>query len=215
MSSDHRDADLTARARIREAAIELFGKVGYERATTRAIAEAAGVTSGLIRHHFGSKENLLAACDDWIIQVMDELDAETTNLAAGFNPMRRFGQYLPYLARALFEGRAVRVFDHARGAIEHRLRSAPEGDRLASVEDEATVRAAMSLAITVLGGQIAEAFGEDLRSPSGERRLLHALLQVDSHTIITAEEARMYRDELGDLPSAGQPGPQSDPGRQR
>ncbi len=34
--------DLTARARIREAALDLFGRVGYERATTRAIATRPG-----------------------------------------------------------------------------------------------------------------------------------------------------------------------------
>ena len=33
--------DMTAKARIRDAAMQLFGEVGYERATTRAIAERA------------------------------------------------------------------------------------------------------------------------------------------------------------------------------
>jgi len=54
-------SDLTARARIREAAIELFADRGIEGATIRDIAEKAGVSSGLLRHHFGSKEGLLVA----------------------------------------------------------------------------------------------------------------------------------------------------------
>ncbi len=45
-------ADLTARARIREAALRHFAEEGYERATIRAIAATAGVSPGLVRHHF-------------------------------------------------------------------------------------------------------------------------------------------------------------------
>jgi hypothetical protein len=38
-------ADLTARARIRDAALRLFGEQGFDQATIRGIAEAAGVSS--------------------------------------------------------------------------------------------------------------------------------------------------------------------------
>jgi len=46
--------DLTARARIREAALRHFADDGYEGATIRAIARSAGVSPGLLRHHYGS-----------------------------------------------------------------------------------------------------------------------------------------------------------------
>ena len=57
--------DLTARARIRDAAIELFAERGIGSATIRDIAQAAGVSSGLVRHHFGSKDGLRRACDEY------------------------------------------------------------------------------------------------------------------------------------------------------
>src|SRR6266508_1453721 len=57
--------DLTARARIRDAALRLFAERGIEAATIRDIAKAAGVSSGLVRHHFGSKEALRDACDSY------------------------------------------------------------------------------------------------------------------------------------------------------
>src|SRR6188768_3159766 len=57
-------SDLTARARIRDAAITLFAERGIGPATIRDIAQAAGVSSGLLRHHFGSKEGLRDACDE-------------------------------------------------------------------------------------------------------------------------------------------------------
>jgi AcrR family transcriptional regulator len=50
------------RQRIIDAALKLFGEVGYTRATTRAIAEAAGVNEVTIFRHFGNKKNLLFAC---------------------------------------------------------------------------------------------------------------------------------------------------------
>lgn len=50
------------RQRIIAAALKLFGQVGYSRASTRLIAEAAGVNEVTLFRHFGSKKNLLLAC---------------------------------------------------------------------------------------------------------------------------------------------------------
>lgn len=50
------------RKRIIDAALRLFGQVGYVKASTRAIAEAAGVNEVTLFRHFGSKKNLLMAC---------------------------------------------------------------------------------------------------------------------------------------------------------
>jgi AcrR family transcriptional regulator len=48
------------RARIITAAIEIGSSLGYAQATTRAIAEAAGVNEVTIFRHFGTKENLFS-----------------------------------------------------------------------------------------------------------------------------------------------------------
>jgi AcrR family transcriptional regulator len=50
------------RQRIIAAAMQLFGQVGYTRASTRLIAETAGVNEVTLFRHFGSKKNLLMAC---------------------------------------------------------------------------------------------------------------------------------------------------------
>ncbi|WP_319520657.1 TetR/AcrR family transcriptional regulator [uncultured Martelella sp.] len=47
-----------ARDRILEAALSVFSEVGFSGATMRAIAEEAGVSPGLIHHHFKDKESL-------------------------------------------------------------------------------------------------------------------------------------------------------------
>jgi AcrR family transcriptional regulator len=45
-------------ARILDAATQVFFSAGYERATIRAVASAAGVDAGLVMHYFGSKQEL-------------------------------------------------------------------------------------------------------------------------------------------------------------
>jgi AcrR family transcriptional regulator len=45
-------------ARILDAATQVFLSAGYERATIRAVAAAAGVDAGLVMHYFGSKQEL-------------------------------------------------------------------------------------------------------------------------------------------------------------
>lgn len=52
-----RDPELT-RARIMEAAADLFVEHGFSAVTMSQLARAAGVTKSLIHHHFGSKERL-------------------------------------------------------------------------------------------------------------------------------------------------------------
>ncbi len=48
----------------------------------RTIAEAAGVSAGLVIHHFGSKDGLRAACDDYIAGgVIREVKSESMQTA--------------------------------------------------------------------------------------------------------------------------------------
>jgi len=65
--------DLTARARIRDAALALFAERGMDGATIRDIAKAAGVSGGLVRHHFGSKDGLRAACDSYALDQLMQI----------------------------------------------------------------------------------------------------------------------------------------------
>lgn len=55
-----------ARQRLLDAALGVFGNVGFRSATTRAIAEAAGVQLPAIAYYFGHKEGLYLACAEVI-----------------------------------------------------------------------------------------------------------------------------------------------------
>lgn len=59
--------DLTAKARIRNAAMDLFAQYGEARVSLRAVAAEAGVTLGLVQHHFKTKEGLGEAVDQLVV----------------------------------------------------------------------------------------------------------------------------------------------------
>jgi AcrR family transcriptional regulator len=107
-------ADLTGRARIREAAFRLFAARGVDATSLRTIAEAAGTSAPLVVHHFGSKEGLVRAVDEAAIArfraALEEIptdqppDALSAEFGAAFarviggDPVMR-----AYLRRALLE----------------------------------------------------------------------------------------------------------------
>jgi AcrR family transcriptional regulator len=77
------------RARIVGAALEVFAEVGYERASTRQIAEAAGVTPPALQYYFDSKEGLHRACAHFIIEEVWEALAPTRQAAEAAIEARR------------------------------------------------------------------------------------------------------------------------------
>ena len=70
------------KADILVAARALFGEVGFERATIRAIAERADVDPALVIHHFASKQKLFLAAHEFPFDPAD-LFAEVEALPAG------------------------------------------------------------------------------------------------------------------------------------
>src|SRR5699024_9531395 len=58
--------DLHTKARIRNAAIDCFSRDGFDVGISQ-IAEMAGVSPGLVAHHFGSKAGLRAECDRHVL----------------------------------------------------------------------------------------------------------------------------------------------------
>jgi AcrR family transcriptional regulator len=59
-----RPGESGSREAILEAARSTFASAGYERATIRSIAGAAGVDPALVHHYFGTKEELFVAVID-------------------------------------------------------------------------------------------------------------------------------------------------------
>jgi AcrR family transcriptional regulator len=101
--------DRTAIARIRDAAIEQWGEHGFN-VGLRRIAEVAGVSAALVIHHFGSKENLRKACDDYIAEEIRAADTEalkSMDPSTWFAELANIEEYAPmtaYLVRTMQSG---------------------------------------------------------------------------------------------------------------
>ncbi|MGD9620245.1 MAG: TetR family transcriptional regulator [Mycolicibacterium sp.] len=121
--------DRTARARIRDAAIDEWGRNGFA-VGLRRIAELAGVSAALVIHHFGSKEGLRIACDDYIAETIRTTKTEsvqTSDPATWFAQMAEIEGYAPmmgYLVRSMQEGGALakmlwrRMIDNTEQYVE-------------------------------------------------------------------------------------------------
>jgi AcrR family transcriptional regulator len=96
-------------ARIRDAAIELYGQHGFS-VGLRAIGEAAGVSAALVIHHFGSKDGLRRACDAYVAEVVRESKTESMqngDPASWLAQMAEIESYAPlmaYLVRSMQSG---------------------------------------------------------------------------------------------------------------
>ncbi|WP_163544086.1 TetR/AcrR family transcriptional regulator [Occultella kanbiaonis] len=140
-------ADLTARARIRDAAIECFAEQGFD-ASVRTIAARAGVSPGLLTHHFGSKANLRAECDTEVLRRYREVKADsiarpTDHLLEALAAPGLAGTLLVYILRAVRAGGPpAREFlhnltDDVRGLMAEAVAS---GVVLPSRDEEARLR---------------------------------------------------------------------------
>ncbi|RZQ64579.1 TetR/AcrR family transcriptional regulator [Amycolatopsis suaedae] len=199
--------DLTARARIRDAALRHFGEHGFERTTIRGIAETAGVSSGLVRHHFGAKEDLRDACDEHLAASLQRLNDQVRE-GTGAGPeggghigaaMAAFGPYRRYVARALSEGRATALFDKLvelseqwLAELDSKRPDPPEVSR----RDRAIVAAAMALSISVLHQHVSRGLGVDVLTQDGAEVLGPILLDLYSHPYLSPDEAIAYREQL-------------------
>jgi TetR/AcrR family transcriptional regulator, regulator of cefoperazone and chloramphenicol sensitivity len=113
------DDDLTAKARIRNAAFTLHASRGEANTTLREVARAAGVTHGLVVHHFGNRDGLRRAVQrhmlDLLRHAIDRASAEgglaeggaaEVGRARDASVARMFAEhpaYLAYLRRALVD----------------------------------------------------------------------------------------------------------------
>ncbi len=86
-----------SRARIVAAARRAFADRGYEGASTREIAAAAGANQGLITYHFRSKEKLWKAAVDSMFADLDRELAEAAPLLAQGDVRERLGTLLDRL----------------------------------------------------------------------------------------------------------------------
>jgi AcrR family transcriptional regulator len=201
------DADLTAVARIRNAALDRFPRDGFKGTTVRAIADGAGVSPGLIVHHFGTKEGLRSACDEYVIEQIRTIkeDAITSGklddpatMAGGFSIAP---QLMRYLGWSLASGSpaAATLFDEL---VEESIRLSKLAEEHGAMEPSSDLRArcavqlAMQMGALVMHEHLSRALGEDLLSPEGVMRVSRATLELFSGAMFAPGQAEAMRNAL-------------------
>ncbi len=208
--------DLTARARIRDAALALFAERGMDGATIRDIAKAAGVSGGLVRHHFGSKDDLRAACDsyalDRLMQIKEQavLDGQLANASFMSAAHPTVLLLYRYLARSLVDGSpaAAAMFDEMVELGETWLTTHNPG-QMADPRGYSAVLVAMQTGMLMMHGQLSRWLGADIFTAEGHLRLTEAMIDFFSQPLLSPELAEQARTAVRHLqaqqPAAGRP----------
>ena len=156
------DDDRTARARIRDAAVLRFAVEGFG-ASVRAIAKDAGVSAGLVMHHFGSKDKLRTECDAHLLATIRRLKRENVaDAATGHNFFHKFAAVeenapvVGYVLRSMQDGgRLAREFiDHmVTDAVDYTQEGVAAGVIVPSRDEAARAR---YLTLSSLGALLLE-----------------------------------------------------------
>lgn len=212
--------DLTARARIRDAAIAAFGRNGFDTVSMRTIAADAGVSAALIVHHFGDKQALRTACDDYVVNVFTDenhelIDAPATDrIRTALNDLERYGPFIDYLGRMLVDGSpaADRLFDGILAGTRSMLDDQREAGLLMPMSDHEMTTlliVLMGLGPVVMRAQIARALGQDHLSPAGLLRATLPTMELLTHGIYATdaflEGARAAMDATAAPPEQHEP----------
>jgi TetR/AcrR family transcriptional regulator, regulator of cefoperazone and chloramphenicol sensitivity len=195
-------SDLTARATIRESALELFAERGYAGTSVRDIASAAGVSPALLFHHYGSKAGLRGAVEEWLMGLVASAvaggatRADASAEAVLTERFRRFaavGAEHPavadYIARVLGEGgdAARELFDRMVATTRAELEGLEARGIVRATEDE-TGRALLLLFLELgpmlLRPQVERHMGGPLFEPAMVERWVAACTSLLAEGVI-------------------------------
>ena len=198
--------DLTARARIRDAALRLFAERGLDGTTIRDIARAAGVSGGLIRHHFGSKDDLRAACDSYALDQIMRIKEQAVLEGQLANPAFMSAAHptvlltLRYLARSLVDGSpaAAAMFDEMVARGEAWLDQHHPG-QIPDPRGYSAVLVAMQSGLFMMHGQLSRWLGADIFTAEGHLRLTAAMIDFYSQPLLSPELAEQARATVRQL----------------
>ncbi len=192
-------SDMTAQARIRDAAIEVFGAKGFEGASIRAIAEAAEVSPALVIHHYGSKDGLRQSCDDYLVEqgVALKADVDLDDQAQVSDLIRSYPPHHPwmvYISRIIQDGGTAgeQLWDRFQREAEEALDTQRHALRLRSEVDPV-----LAQAIATSVGLIPLIFQEHLARSLGVENLDGEAYESVMAALMTLLMSGLYEPEKG------------------
>lgn len=164
--------DHTRDAIIR-AATDVFGRVGYDAASTRAISQAAGTNQALISYHFGGKEGLYQAVIDGIAAEMEDSLVPVLDEIQTAMPMR--GRSAVEAMLSLFSA-LMGQFNRVEASGWSRIIAREQQDPTAAFE--IIYNRYMSRVLDTLSALIAGASGDALAEQAARTRAILMMGQI-------------------------------------
>lgn len=191
--------------RILTAAIEEFAEHGFTKTTIRSIASAAGVSPGLVIHHFGSKQGLRTACDDHVFDAITDTKARNVEYAS-FAVQAMFEDpvmttNLSYLMKSLLDPseHGQRYFEHYIDLVESYIAHGFAGYTFRQSDDprgQAATIATMALAPSLLEHRLHASLGTNDAAGTMTRLAPHLLDLYLNGALATIPDGA----DLGDQP---------------
>lgn len=196
--------DLTTKARVRNAALQLFGTDGYSATSLRGIADEAGTSLGVVQHHFGNKEGLRSACDSYTLTFLRDHVAQTSDPDKLSDPdflravYGRAPVVLRYLGKALAEGSPTLepLFDELVTITENYLAEHSDVTDLRAV---AAVLVTMRLGVYALHDHLSRSLGGDSLSLELLGRIASAHLEIVAPELVGLDMLQHVREGLNGL----------------
>lgn len=184
--------------RILRAALAVFGEHGYAAGSIRAIAQLASVSPALVLHHYVSKEELRAACDERVLGYTDDkgrmLLSGSMPSAADFRDRHpEIDDALAYISRAVTDGGPTGKAWYARwqSASADLLRQLQDNGQVrADIDAEQAAALLASFGFGVLGTQhllAAHLGGDDLMADPAATAYQQLSMTIFSSGLFTRE----------------------------
>jgi len=167
--------DRTTKARIRDAAIASIAEHGINGTTARKVASAAGVSPGLVIHHFGSMEGLRSACDQYVADAIREFKERTMTGGPTLDILAALrdapnGPLMGYLAQVVADDSpaVARLVDDLVDDAEGYIQQGVESGMVKPSDDprgRAVVLTVWSLGALALHQHLRRLLGTDLTDP--------------------------------------------------
>jgi AcrR family transcriptional regulator len=170
------------------------------------------VSAGLVRHHFGAKDDLRAACDsyalDQLMRIKEQAVLEGQMGNVGFMSAAHPTVVLTYryLARSLVDGSpaATAMFDEMVELTEAWLARHHPGE-ISDPHGYAAIFVAMETGLLAMHGPLSRSLGADIFTPAGHLRMTRAKIDFYSHPLLSPDLAAQARAAIDQL-QARQPG---------
>lgn len=201
--------DRTTTARIRDAAITEFAANGVDGTSIRSIAATAGVSPGLVIHHFGSKDELRVACDEYVAGIIREVKGGAMASGGAFDVTAAFRSVgeLPaskYLARTLVDGspHVAELVDEIVNDANHYVATGVETGMIKPSQhdyERAAILTIWGLGALVLHEHLERLIGVDItadfsRDPKAVSAYMAPVLEIYSQGLLTEKTVQLMSE---------------------